>query len=285
MTRKQENIILYLLAAINFTHIIDFMMMMPLGPQLMRYFTINPQQFGYLVSSYTLSAGVSGFLMAFFVDRFNRKSVLMAGYTGFVVGTLACGVAPTYELLMAARIVAGLFGGLISAQVLSIVGDIVPFERRGQAMGVVMMAFSVASIVGVPFGLFVATTLTWHAPFLIVGALGILLLPTIYILLPSMGGHIRKEKGFNPMRVIRPILESRHQQMGILLMVLLVFGHFMVIPFLSPYMVANVGFSEETLFLIYLCGGIATLFTSPFIGKIADKVGKFRVLVAGIITS
>ncbi len=283
MKNHQEKIILYLLAAINFTHIIDFMIMMPLGPQLMRYFQISPQQFGYLVSSYTISAGISGFFMAFFVDRFNRKSVLLSGYLGFVIGTIACGVAPTFELLMTARIVAGLFGGLIGAQVLSIVGDIIPFERRGQAMGVVMSAFSLASIVGVPFGLYVATAVSWHAPFIFVGMMGVVVLPMVYRYLPDMKSHIQSQKGFHPMRVIRPILESKVQQLGILLMIVLIFGQFVVIPYLSPYMVANVGFTEAQLPLIYLFGGGLTLFTSPRVGKLADRYGKQNVLFFGIV--
>lgn len=285
MTKQQENIILYLLAAINFTHIIDFMIMMPLGPQLMRYFNITPQAFSYLVSAYTISAGISGFLMAFFVDRFNRKSVLLLGYIGFVVGTIGCGIAPTYALLMSMRILAGFFGGLIGAQVLSIVGDIVPFERRGQAMGVIMSAFSLASVVGVPFGLYVATQITWHAPFIFVGIMGGVLIPFVFTYLPDMKGHIQQQQGFNPMRVISPILQSTHQQMGILLMVVLIFGQFVMIPYLSPYMVSNVGFREDQLPLIYFFGGFLTLFTSPMVGKLADRYGKFLILLVGVVTS
>lgn len=283
MNSRQEKIILYLLASINFTHIIDFMIMMPLGPQLMRYFQISPQQFGYLVSSYTISAGISGFLMAFFADKFNRKSILLGGYLGFVIGTIACGIAPTYELLMTARIVAGTFGGLIGAQVLSIVGDVVPFERRGQAMGIVMSAFSLASVVGVPFGLFVANSLSWHAPFIFVGLMGALVLPMVYTYMPDMKSHIKPQKGFNPLQVILPILQNRLQMLGILLMVVLIFGQFVVIPYLSPYMVANVGFTEQELPLIYLCGGLFTLYTSPRIGKMADRYGKENVLYVGIV--
>ena len=285
MKTSQEKIILLILAFINFTHIIDFMIMMPLAPQLIPFFNINPQQFGYLVSSYTISAGISGFLMAFFVDRLNRKTTLLMGYIGFIVGTIACGLAPTYDLLLLARIVAGTFGGLIGAQVLSIVGDVVPFERRGQAMGIVMLAFSMASIVGVPFGLYVANALSWHAPFLIVGGVGMLIIPAIYLFLPNLNTHIQKGAKFSPMSVIAPILTNYNQQIGILMMVLLITGHFLVIPFLSPYMVSNVGFTKETLPLIYLFGGVVTLFSSPIVGKFSDKYGKFKVLYFGIIAS
>lgn len=153
---SKERLILVLLAAINFTHILDFMIMMPLGNYLMPYFHINPRQFTLLVGAYTLSAGISGFAAAFFVDRYDRKKVLMVGYVGFLMGTLACGVAPTYELLLASRLLAGLFGGLIGAQVLSIVSDIFSYERRGTAMGAVMSSFSIASTFGVPFALYLA---------------------------------------------------------------------------------------------------------------------------------
>ncbi|RYY81219.1 MAG: MFS transporter, partial [Chitinophagaceae bacterium] len=170
MTPK-ERILLLLLAAINFTHILDFMIMMPLGNYLMPYFRISPQQFTLLVAAYTVSAGISGFIAAFFVDGFDRKKVLLFGYTGFLLGTIACGFAPSFYALLAARLVAGLFGGLIGAQVLSIISDVFPYERRGQAMGSVMSAFSIASTLGVPFSLYLANLISWHAPFLLVGFL------------------------------------------------------------------------------------------------------------------
>src|SRR5689334_3319526 len=155
MNRK-EKILLFLLACINFTHILDFMIMMPLGNYLMPYFKISPQQFTWLVAAYTLSAGVSGFIAAFFADRYDRKKILLVGYTGFLLGTLACGFAPSYTLLLCARFLAGTFGGLIGAQVLSIVSDVFTYNRRGAAMGAVMSSFSIASTLGVPFALYLA---------------------------------------------------------------------------------------------------------------------------------
>ncbi len=146
---SKEKIVLLLLAALNFTHILDFMIMMPLGNYLMPYFQISPQQFSMLVASYTFSAGISGFFAAFFVDNFDRKRVLLFGYIGFLLGTLCCALAPTFTFLLMARIVAGIFGGLIGAQVLAIVADLIPYERRGMAMGIIMAAFSVASVFGV----------------------------------------------------------------------------------------------------------------------------------------
>ena len=155
MNRK-EKLLLLVLAAVNFTHIMDFMIMMPLGPQLMKLFQITPQQFGFAVSSYSITAGISGFIAAFFVDRFDRKKLLFFAYIGFVIGTFSCAWAPNYALLVGARILAGLFGGMIGAQVLSIVSDTFGYERRASAMGILMTAFSLASVAGVPAGLWLA---------------------------------------------------------------------------------------------------------------------------------
>ena len=179
MTQK-EKLLLFILACINFTHIIDFMIMMPLGPQLMKIFDISPRQFGFVVSAYGLSAGISGFLSAFFVDNYDRKKVVLFAYIGFVIGTLACGIAPNYEILILARVIAGVFGGLIGAQVLSIVADTFEYERRATAMGFITTAFSLASVIGIPAGLFLASKFGWHSPFLVVGGLGILVVILIY---------------------------------------------------------------------------------------------------------
>lgn len=275
---NKENIIVLLLACINFTHILDFMIVMPLGPQLMRLFHISTEQFGLLVSAYTLSAGVSGFFAAFFVDKYDRKSILLLGYIGFVVGTFACAFADSFVFLLLARTFAGAFGGLIAAQLMSMVGDLVPFERRGSAMGKVSAAFSVASVIGVPLSLYMAAKLSWHAPFILVAFLGAILIPLIILYVPQMKSHIQKSVSKNPFLVISNIRADTNQQKGLLLGILLMIGHFSIIPFLSPYMVANVGFSESDLSYIYLVGGALTFFTSPIVGKLADKRGKLLIL-------
>lgn len=283
---QKEKIIIFILACINFTHIMDFMIMMPLGPQLMRTFKIDAQAFGFLVSSYTFSSFVSGLIAAFFVDRFDRKTVLLTGYWGFVIGTFFCAIAPSFWFLLLARAIAGFFGGVIGAQVMSIVGDLVPFERRGKAMGVLMTAFSMASVVGVPFGLYLAAEFSWHAPFVIVAVLGLLLLPFIWLYIPSMTGHISTAE-IKPSRAIAyyHLKEDFNQQLGIIFLIFLVVGHFMIIPFISPYLVANVGFSEYDLSYIYLVGGAFTMVTSPILGRWADRYGKFQVLRVLLILS
>ncbi len=275
---RKEKLLLFTLAAINFTNIMDFMIMMPMGQQLMRIFNITPQQFSILVSSYIFSAGISGFCSAFIVDWFDRKRFLNFLYIGFLVGTFACGLAPTYELLLAARIFTGIFGGVLGALVLSIVGDVIPFEKRGQAMGIIMAAFSVASVFGVPFGLFIASKIDWHAPFIFLAVLGLPILFCVWKFVPSITAHIHdKANRPNPMEILRGIRADANQRKAITLMMVLMFGHFSIIPFLSPYMVSNVGFEESQLAYIYAIGGLFTIFSSPLIGKWADKYGKLKI--------
>ncbi|MBC7383848.1 MAG: MFS transporter [Bacteroidia bacterium] len=284
---KKERILLLTLAAINFTNIMDFMIMMPLGPQLMRIFEITPQQFGLLVSCYTISAGISGFFAAFLIDRFDRKRALTILYIGFIIGTFICGLAPGYKLLMSARVFTGIFGGVLGAVILSIVGDVVPLERRGQAMGMIMGAFSVASVFGVPFGLFMAanSTLGWHAPFLLLGICGIPIGFLIFKYVPHLRQHVKLDSHIDPIAVLKAIGSSRNQIFALILMAVIMMGHFSIIPFLSPYMVSNVGFKEADLAYIYIIGGGLTIFTSPYIGKLADRKGKFKVFRVFVLLS
>jgi predicted MFS family arabinose efflux permease len=276
----KERIVLLLLAGINFTHIMDFMIMMPLGNYLMPYFKISSQQFSMLVAAYTFSAGASGFFAAFFADNFDRKKILLFGYIGFLIGTFCCALAPTYMFLFAARILAGIFGGLIGAQVLAIVSDLIPYERRGMAMGWVMASFSVASVFGVPFGLYVANLFNWHGPFFFVAGLGILFVPLIMRYLPKVDGHLHSKRvKVHPVELIKGIGRDVNQRLALALSACLMMGHFMIIPFLNPFMEFNMGFSKTQTPLIYMVGGALTLFSSPLLGRIADKIGKHRLFV------
>lgn len=277
----RERIILILLAALNFTHILDFMILMPLGNYLMPYFDLSPQQFSVLVSAYTISAAVSGFGAAFFVDRFDRKKVLLFAYVGFLIGTIACGIAPTFVTLFIARTVAGLFGGLIGAQVLSIVADSFPYERRGVAMGAIMSAFALASTFGVPFALYLANLISWHAPFLLVGILGIALVPMLMRYLPPMTSHLHAEGSVQQSKwsVITNVLADKRQYTALIFSGLIMFGHFSIIPFINPFMEFNVGFSKNITPLIYLVGGVAAFFASNILGKLSDVHGKVLIFM------
>ncbi|TDO28486.1 MFS transporter [Sediminibacterium goheungense] len=280
----KERILLILMASVNFTHILDFMVMMPLGNFLMPYFKITPGQFSVIVASYSISAAVSGFAAAFFVDGYDRKKVLLFGYTGFVIGTICCGIAPTYLLLLAARITAGLFGGLIGAQVLSIVADSFPYEKRGQAMGILFSAFSLASIVGVPAALYLAGWTGWHTPFLAIGGLGVIIILLLSRYLPAMSAHIHGART-KPVTMLKNVVSSRKQLVALGLSGALMLGHFLIIPFLNPYMEFNVGFTDTQRNMIYMVGGLATFFTSPLIGKLADKYGKHNTFMVFALIS
>ena len=282
--RKNERLIIVLLASINFTHILDFMIMMPLGNYLMPYFKLTAQQFTFLVGAYTLTAGISGFAAAFFVNRYDRKKVLLYGYTGFLLGTIACGIAPSYELLLAARVLAGLFGGLIGAPVLSIVADIIPYERRGAAMGAIMSAFAMASTFGVPFSLYLANIFSWHAPFLLVGILGIVIIPLVWKLVPPMSGHIQEEHG-KRIDVLMAVVKNPTQRLALLFSCLIMMGHFLIIPFINPYMEFNNGYPKSITPMIYLVGGISSFFAANILGRIADKYGKLQVFSVSVLAS
>src|SRR3954454_8516755 len=185
-----ERLLLFVLAAIQFTTVVDFLIIMPLGPQYMRVFAINPGQFGLIVSAYAVSAGICGIAASFFLDRFDRKLALLSLYSGFTIGTLFCALAPTYPLLVAARVVAGAFGGVAGALILAIVGDVVPEERRGAAMGLVMSSFSVASVCGVPLGLLLASRLNWHVPFFALSVLCLVVFISAALVMPSLKSHL-----------------------------------------------------------------------------------------------
>lgn len=281
---RNERILLLLLASINFTHILDFMIMMPLGNYLMPYFQISPQQFSLLVAAYTISAGVSGFIAAFFVDGFDRKRVLLFGYSGFLLGTIACGFAPSYATLLAARLVAGLFGGLIGAQVLSIISDTFVYERRGQAMGAVMSAFAIASTLGVPFSLYLANLISWHAPFLLVGTLGIVLIPLIILFVPAMNAHI-KPHAERPRRLdaLLSVWQHPRQRLALLFSGLIMMGHFLIVPFINPFMEYNQGYSKAQTPLVYLVGGVCSFFAANGLGKLADRYGKLKVFLCCVL--
>lgn len=283
---KNERIILFLLACINFTHILDFMILMPLGNYLMPFFNISTKQFSFLVGAYTFSAAISGFTAAFFVDGFDRKKVLLFAYFGFLLGTLACGLAPTFHLLLAARIIAGLFGGLIGAQVLSIISDIFPYERRGKAMGAVMSAFAISSTIGVPFSLYLANIFSWHAPFIFVAAIGVFLLPIMHKYIPAIDHHLqnrkKKESTFEALHIIK---QDKNLLLALLFSGLIMLGHFLIIPFINPYMEFNNGFSKQLTPMIYLVGGLASFIAANLLGRIADKYGKLNVFSICIFIS
>jgi len=271
-----EKSLLVLLAMVQFTHIMDFMIMMPLGPQLMRELSISASQFSLLIAAYTMTAGTVGFLAAPFIDRFDRRQVLLVCYAGFIAGTYACAASESVGQLLLARAICGAFGGVSNATILAIVGDIVPSERRGAAMGIIMTSFSTAAALGVPFGLFLAQRFRWETPFYLLVGIALAIEFLLMFCLPHIRGHLME--GPPPsLKNFANLLSNPNAWRGILLMVSLIFGHFTIIPFLSPHLVFNLKYPEVRLPLVYIVGGVLTMVTAPLIGKLSDRFGRVRV--------
>ncbi len=285
MTRK-ERVILFLLAGLNFTHFLDFMIMVPLNNYLTPYFGISARQFSYLVSAYAVSAAVSGFITAFIVDGFDRKKTLLVSYVGFLAGTIACGFADSYYFLLVTRTIAGFFGGIIGAQILAIIADFFSYERRAKAMSSVSASFAIASILGVPLSLYLSNLFNnnWHVPFLFVGCIGIVMLPFVIRYVPSMKEHIN-QKNKKPLDLLRSIILSPLQRSALIFSCLLMIGHFLIIPFITPYMEFNKGYSKDQIPVIYLAGGLASLAAAFFLGRLADAKGKLFVFTISVFLS
>jgi predicted MFS family arabinose efflux permease len=279
-TPQQERFFLLALAGIQFTHILDFMIMMPLGPQFISALSINTHQFGLLLSSYTFAAAIAGVFATYYIDRFERRQLLLGLYVCFIIATVVCGFAPNYHALFIARACAGAFGGILGSLVQTIVADAIPFERRGKALGTVMAAFSVSTVAGVPLSLFLAnhvTSLGWRAPFMFIGLISTLILYLAYRNIPKISGHLHHvQEGSRFQQIYEVFVAHRHLRAFLFVGLIMLTG-FTVIPYIALYLTANVGIANSYISLIYLCGGLATLMSSRFIGHMADKYGKVKV--------
>ena len=274
---RSERAMLLILAGIQFCHVLDFMIMMPLGPFLIGALGISTHEFGLLVASYSFSAAAAGLLMAPVVDRFERKRFLLAIFLAFALATLLCAAAPNYSLLLVARGLAGIFGGMMGALVHTMVADAIPFERRAKATGYIATAFSVSSIAGVPLSLLLADALGWQAPFLLIAFVSGGLIWFGYRALPEFRAHLdvaREERAVRQM--LRVVVEPNHLS-AMLLSCLVILGGFTVIPYITLYAVTNVGIAGDEVPVIYFLGGAATLITARLIGALADRLGKVRV--------
>jgi predicted MFS family arabinose efflux permease len=276
-----QKFVVGLLAFLQFAVILDFMIMAPLGALIMPRLGITTEQFGFVVSAYAFSAGISGFVTAGFADRFDRKKILMFFYTGFLCGTLWCGLAPTYELLVAARIVTGIFGGVIGSVVLAIATDLFDVGLRGRVMGLIQTAFAASQVLGLPLGLFLSNRWDWHAPFIVLAVLGVAGLAVIATKLKPVDAHLGKPQEHSPfMHLFHTITEPRHL-LAFLTVTLLATGGFMLMPFSSAFLVSNLGIEMVHLPTIYFFTGICTIVFGPLIGKAADRFGKFNVFLFG----
>ena len=281
-----ERRILLILAAIQFTNIVDFMIMMPMGDILKKELLIGPGAYGVLVSSYGLAAGFSSFLGVFYLDNLDRRKALLWAYAGFMIGTLSSAIVPTtsdvhlnYYLFIGTRVMTGLTGGLLGGLVMSIVGDLIPLERRGKAMGIVTLAFSLAAVLGVPIALILVDLFdnNWHVPFYTVSALSALIGLMAWRIIPPINAHLDRKEAFDRMATVQGVRQSKIQRNALLFTVLLVLGQFTVISFLTPYFINNVGLAQSQIKYIYIAGGAATVLSGISIGKAVDRFGRFRI--------
>jgi predicted MFS family arabinose efflux permease len=280
-----QKFVVAILAFLQFTIILDFMILSPLGAILMPALNISPKQFGLVVSAYAFSAGSSGLLAAGFADRFDRKKLLLFFYCGFLLGTLLCGIAPSYVFLLCARIVTGLFGGVIGSIVLSIVTDLFVYEMRGRVMGFIQTAFAASQILGIPAGLYLANLWGWHSAFLMIVLAGIVVGIVMILKMQPIDKHLLLKTEKTAFKHFIHTISNPLYATAFLFMALLSTGGFMLMPFGSAFTVHNLGISVELLPKIYLITGIFTIFTGPLVGKASDRFGKTKVFMFGSIIS
>ncbi|MBI3511961.1 MAG: MFS transporter [Bacteroidetes bacterium] len=278
LTRKEISLLLTL-ALVQFTHILDAMILMPLAPNLKKTICSDSRHFGFLVASYGFSAFVSAICSTFWADKFDRKKVMVFLYTGFLIGTGACACAQTYSFFIGARIFTGFFGGVAGAIILSIVGDVIPLERRARGMGILMAGFSLASIVGVPMGIVLAENFNWHVAFYMICGIGVPVYLMIIFTIPSITIHLQN-KNEQKKNLYRVVFSNRNQVRALLFSLSVVIAHFGIIPYISDYLVNNMKFDLKTqVVFMYVIGGMLTVVAAPLIGKLADRHGRYKVLI------
>lgn len=280
-----QKFVIAILAILQFTLILDFMVLSPLGAQLLTELNITTAQFGWVVSVYAFSAGAAGILAAGFADKFDRKKLLLFFYTGFLAGTILCAIAPDYHFLLMARIVTGLFGGVIGSVSFAIITDLFKMEVRGRVMGFVQMAFAASQVLGLPIGLYLANKFGWHSPFWMIAGFGIIVGIIILIYLKPINEHLLIKSERSPVQHLIKTLTTKHHIRGFAGTILLATGGFMLMPFGSAFSIHNLHLTMEQLPLLYGVTGIFSIVFGPLIGKLSDKIGKFKTFLMGTIIS
>ena len=280
-----EKFVIAILSLLQFTVIVDFMVLSPLGAILMPKMGISTSQFGLVVSAYAISAGVSGFLAAGFADRFDRKKMLLFFYVGFVLGTLLCGVVGSYHFLLFARIFTGIFGGVIGSISFAIITDTFRMEVRGRVMGFVQMSLSASQVLGIPIGLYLATRFDWHAPFLMIMTVATPVGIVIFLKLKPVTAHLHGRQDKNAFVHLWHTMSNPFYLRGFVATMLLATGGFMIMPFSSAFLVNNILIPETRLSLIFFITGLFSMLTGPILGRISDRFGKYRLFLFGSILS
>jgi len=281
---RYQVLVIILLALTQFTVVLDFMVMSPLGDMLIKSMSLTTRQFGFAVSGYAFSAGISGFLTAGFADRFDRKKLLLFFYVGFIAGTLFCGLSATYPMLLAARIITGLFGGVIGSISLAIVADLFPLHQRGRAMGFMQMGFGASQVLGIPISLYIANHWGWQSPFLMIVGLAFIIWVMTMLKLDPITKHLELKSEKTAIAHLWHTIKQRHYRIGFLLTALLSLGGFMMMPWGSAFAVNNLNISYAQLPILFMVSGIASLIIMPLVGKLSDKISKVKIFTVAAIS-
>src|SRR6187549_3220317 len=281
---RYQALVIVLIALTQFTVVLDFMVMSPLGDMLMKSMELNTKQFGLAVSVYAFSAGTSGLLTAGFADRFDRKKLLLFFYVGFIVGTLFCGLANSYVLLIAARIITGLFGGVIGSISLAIVADLFPLEQRGRAMGFMQMGFGASQVLGIPISLYIAIHWGWQSPFLMIVGLATIVWISTMMKLQPIAQHLELKSEKTAITHLWHTIKQREYRLGFLMTALLSLGGFMMMPWGSAFAVNNLHVTYEQLPLLFMVSGLASLVVMPLVGRISDKLSKVKIFTVAAVS-
>ena len=282
---RYQVFVIAILSFLQFTVILDFMVLSPLGAILMPELAIKPAQFGMVVSVYAFSAGASGFLAAGFADRFDRKRLLLFFYAGFILGTTLCALAENYHDLLIARIITCIFGGVLSSISFAIITDIFKMEVRGRVMGFVQMSFASSQVLGIPVGLYLANRLGWHSPFVMIVVICLAVGVFIIIFLKPVNAHLKIPSTRNPFEHLFKTVSRPLYLRAFAATTLLATGGFMLMPFASAFSVNNLGISLDQLPLLYMITGVFSMFAGPLIGKYSDQVGKYNIFTVGSIVT
>lgn len=278
-----QKFIVAVIAFIQFTVVLDFMILSPLGDILMKSLDITPSRFAYIVSSYAFSAGISGILAAGFADKFDRKKLLMFFYTGFIIGTLFCGMANSFEALLAARIFTGLFGGVIASIGMAIITDLFEIKQRGRVMGITQMSFAASQVLGIPIGLYLATRWNWHVAFFMIVAVAAIVGIIMVIRMKPIAEHLKLQTDKSAFDHLIHTAKNKTYQIGFMATAMLSIGGFMLMPFGSAFLVNNVGIPQADIQWVFLFTGISSIIIMPIIGKLSDKIDKFKLFTIGSI--
>jgi len=276
-----QKLAVFLLAITQFTVILDFMVMSPMGDILMKSLDLKPAGFGFVVSAYAFSAGISGMLTAGFADKFDRKKLLLFFYIGFITGTILCGIVTSYYWLVAARIITGLFGGVIGSVSMAIVADLFSLQQRGRVMGFIQMGFGASQILGIPIGLYIANAWGWHAPFLWVAGMAAIIAAIISFKLKPINKHLAVQLEKSAFKHLIHTIAKKDYRIGFTATALLSIGGFMLMPFGSAFAINNLKITENQLPMLFMISGLSTLIVMPLIGKLSDKIDKYKIFAFG----